>query len=884
MGRSDHSSSSEWAQEALEHFLEQTTRTDSTGVQFAQVRSNPKLAGTNGRATYRHFHKDTYHGPKQEDFLALANCYYQAASQKIASHKEQRHLQLVSKRLHEYEQNVKHRFPKNPQKMDADQLNALIQQEEKMLQQLITDFSAVVLHAEKKPINPSNLVSKGKQLRRQVQQDLITQGRPNAFHHYELPTPKSETPTERISYVTAIGTKTVPSSVRTGDHEGAPIANFVRRNYGYCKRTPDGKPIAHIEFSGITHSSYPPVDLFTEEKHYSSQKKVNKMVNQFVARTQASPLDRDLLIRRRAQQGVEKVLQELAQKAIAEGSTEQPLTLHLTTLSLVTPIIGTKTERLIRPTLSEERQLTEVMIALKMCQARGIITIEGPDGQPIDVRLDSTHINMPVNLGTKKKPYSIATQSTAHQYSNARGFFEYCQQAQEYFDTNNSPPNPLIPQGPLSRCLSPKLSQQNLKKERELRESLEKKYLHLYKIQEQIESCTPNEKKNLEKQYYNCLQEIRKTEKQHKNVCKLLNNEHKSSFIKNQKQADQELRVLEEQTKGLPSDDPKKQMVDTCRLLFDSQKIYVNSLHKTAENAYEFQCRYLLANERMGRVVEWFCKSAEDRAARTGEKVEETLVFHQHYDRFPSTPADQALINRTISPHVHNSSVNKEITNHNDPGARGLQVGSVFGSRHLSLSKIDKPMSRLAKHVYKIKDCMPSPTLLARLNEKKSPTPLLVRPSTADQSRIMHPCSLEFFKKSLEKSIQFDVQFDTTQCRIQTNNSNQTVKLYDASQILFTAHKMDTQTTITFPSTHTQEKALYLAVKSLDSPITVSSQSLDDIETIIALAKNLHKECQMNEKTQAYLADCCNRGILSRDTHPNISDALSSDVFRARPS
>lgn len=884
MGNSDHSSSSEWAQEALEHFLEQSIRSDSTGVQYTQVQSNPKLAGTNGEAIYRHFNENTYHGPKQEDFLALANSYYQAARQEIASHHQQRHLQLLSKRFHEYEQSIKHRFPKNPQKMDADQLNALIEQEGKYLQQLITDFSAVALHADKKPIAPSALVKKGKQLRKYVQEDLITQGRPNVFHHYELPTPESETPTERISYATTVGTKTIPSSVRTGDHEGAPIANFVRRSYGYCQRSPDGKPVTHVQFSGVTHSSYPPVDLFTEKKHYSSQKIVNKMINQLVARTQASPLERDLLIRRRAQQGVEKVLQELAKKAIAEGSREQPLTLHLTTLSLVTPIIGVKTERLIRPSLSEERQLRETMIALKTCQARGVITIEGPNGQPIDVRLESTHINMPVNLGTKKKPYSAATQSTAHQYSNARGFFEYCQHAREYFNTNNSPPNPVISEGPLSRCLSHEPSQQNLDKEMVLRERLQRSYLHLYETQEEIENCSPDEKQTLEKKYKDCLREIKKIEQQHKAICQLLNKEHKVNFLKNQQQAAQELRTLEEQTKGLPPDDPKKQMVDTCRLLFDSQQIYVNSLYMTAENAYEFQARYLLANDRMGRVVEWFCKSAEDRAGRTGEKIEEALVFHQHYGRFPSTSADQVLINKIISPKVHNNSVNKEITNHNDPGARGLQVGSPFGSKHLSLNKIDKPMSRLAKRVYQIKDRQPSPALLSRLNEKKSPTPLLIRPSTTDRSTITHPYSLDRFKYSLTTAIQADVQFDTTECRIQTNESNKTVKLYDNSQLLFTAHKADARTTVTFPSASTQEKALYLAVKSMASPITVSSRSLDDIETIIASAKHLNKEYQLNERTQAYLSSCDNSGILSRDTHPNISEVLSSDLFRARPS
>lgn len=91
------------------------------------------------------------------------------------------------------------------------------------------------------------------------------------------------------------------------------------------------------------------------------------------------------------------------------------------------------------------------MLALNTCQAREFIEVQDKVGATVKVKLNVSHINMPVNIGTTRKPYSIATQNESHQYSNARGIFEYAQNIKNFL----SDADPTLIQGPLRECLIP---------------------------------------------------------------------------------------------------------------------------------------------------------------------------------------------------------------------------------------------------------------------------------------------------------------------------------------------------------------------------------------------------------------------------------------------
>jgi hypothetical protein len=859
-----HPSTPEWADDALrllraEENNPELSDTNSTGVKIVQGRTTGTLAGnrapdTGPNLVFRKFKPGVHNGPKKEDFTTLANTYYEAAVaelrktlanepeklEKLLKILENRH-NMFLKRLENptgiaIDADMEELRQKKPEKYKAilerhgDFAPRIIQTGD-LLKELNANFMAVLLHAEGQEITTNNLDKKMKEVRVNVKKQIEERGRANSIHLYEVldhtnPTIKSN----RISTAVTIGNTTVPSHIRDGSNKEMAVSNFVRRSYGSVS----SEDKASIGFTGLTHSSYPPINLFGKN------------------RISGVSIENEIKIRAIAIKGVEQVLLELAKQEMQTKGKTSPIKIQLTSLSLITAAIKLR-QRAARPGETESKQLEEIIIALGMCQARSPLELM-LDSQKIRIEVDITQMNMPTNIGKSAlegivlPSYGDASKpedwgDASQKYSRARGFVDYCNNFSNYLGVQQSQNNQL------SAILSS--SSSNNQEENEKRKEIQNEYKTLYDHQSFLQGDSSKNNEKLYKKklnlYKDCLKKIQKLEGEHKDICIKLIERNKGNFDANKKTSfAQELETLENKS---PRDANMKDYVDNCRLMFDTQKIYHEGLYRNPENAYEFQARYLLLNYRMGRHVEWFCKSAEDRTGRLGEKIEELLTFHELYGRFPrmGDQNDNDLI-KQISISVHLGSVNRQVTDDNDPGALGIQVEDEFGAEHLYMSKTDKKMGNLAKDVCTLHRpentiqkkldlgaaVPPSPEVLNELSPTEKPKNwLAARFSGVEKnygagalsaSDTTHSQAMQFSnkKRTRENTETFEHVF----------NENFTVD--DAGQVLDDCD---------------------------DDTLELSSDSIQDIENILTAAENSDKSIVLDDQTKQFLDDKQKEGV-----------------------
>lgn len=145
-----------------------------------------------------------------------------------------------------------------------------------------------------------------------------------------------------------------------------------------------------------------------------------------------------------------------------------------------------------------------------------------------------------------------------------------------------------------------------------------------------------------------------------------------------------------------------QQQSDIIKLNGDAVEIHRKKMYNQWKHRNDFQRNYLLTNYMIGRNVDFFCKSAEDRTGRVNNKIEEALIFKEKFGRFPgyNEPNDDAELAK-IARKVHYGSASRDTTGANNPGARGLQI---VDDPHLEASKLghlDDNMGKLAKGMYK---------------------------------------------------------------------------------------------------------------------------------------------------------------------------------------
>ncbi len=109
-----------------------------------------------------------------------------------------------------------------------------------------------------------------------------------------------------------------------------------------------------------------------------------------------------------------------------------------------------------------------------------------------------------------------------------------------------------------------------------------------------------------------------------------------------------------------------------------AEQCYFNRYNTSPDAVYDFHINYLLANHSFDKLLEFFCKSAEDRTGALRVKLLAHMMFneiHQYPPDLQRAPDKQQLLE--YMKFALELSASLENTKHNSE-ARGLQVKEMF--------------------------------------------------------------------------------------------------------------------------------------------------------------------------------------------------------------
>lgn len=482
----------------------------------------------------------------------------------------------------------------------------------------------------------------------------IEKGRLDFINYYPVPTPG----VMRVSAQRVIGDHIIPSTKR----DDAKLPNFVEITVGYLK---DKGLIT--QFKGYRHSSFVPI--FIDDK--------------FKRRQYTSAIAKELFA-------------ELAKNKTA--NKEGVIELSLASLMLLTPV-GKRTEPIgwtSRWREKEYRQLKESYDALMMYNGR-TIEIMGQDGLPIKVKPMINAINTPANpLGVFLSKIRIHSKVRLHSSLeagiNAQGMNQFICDAEKHLRTLNVDLN--------LNWTSNKKTTALVHKIEPLKDALRGEYakLDLYLNEGNKEKYTAQQKI------------VRNQEKKIFTLEKKLIGVRRKLFKLHQYDIKDHLQTLESSVPSVEN--------DKIRLF---QQLYYQSLAMYMKGKIEpmqLGARYLLANESMGKSVDFYCKSGEDRTGRMQNLVEELCEFARQNNRYPSysfkhhdIKKDDRLTQQKIATYVSEFSVSRDINGQNVHGARGLQIGTKLGPFYHRINEglpnaSGNTLATLAKEVYNVRNVL----------------------------------------------------------------------------------------------------------------------------------------------------------------------------------
>lgn len=623
-------------------------------------------AGTNGKLEVRVFNKDSYNGPQTDDFLRRAESLHNTAlslippeTDKTTEEQKEQNKQIKGKLEEIYEElklNIKQQAGIDPTQINVKKGEGVEYFKEKhnVALKLLHQFNIDNIKA----LNEGKDYSLVKELGRleKAETDVVaTTGRSNLIHIYGV---EGKPPQTRISTSETKGGYTHPSSKRDEPN----LSNFLKVSSGYVEENGNAK----IEFSGYRHSSYPPIKIIGNDIKTKMER------------------------REGATKSVEQMLQTIAQDMIAKDpslldmsknppSWKQPFDINLSTMMLLSPILKDQT---FMGGDSEMRQVKDTLIALNIYNNQKEVPLKiKVNGIEVDITVNPklTQMNMPSNVMLKFQSGILGGKFNDD--INNKGFYEYHKNFMAFIQTEGS--NPDFKKIFETNKIDAELD--NLIKEKS--SVITDLYAKLGALQKDPANA---------KEYEKTLKDIRSKEKELNKIYK--------EFINKQKEiwTPEKIKAARDDIEKALEKDPDNKSLQVAQLYLDSAEIYYSNAHKLPENGHQFQTRYLIANDKMGKNVEFFCKSGEDRTGRANNHIEEFLAFRKENGHFPKF-GNKENLNRLeeISHDVHNGAVSKEITDQNAPGAKGLQQGSSFGSNAvLLLGEFDKMMATMAKGAY----------------------------------------------------------------------------------------------------------------------------------------------------------------------------------------
>lgn len=649
------------------------------------------LLGTNNDFFIREFTKNSYNGPKTEDLLNRAKAFLETAKlrahdlshiedkQAFATWLEAQYNQVAAQILESCTIGTSD---------NTDEVYSKIKQASDFLRQYLVNLTVATDPAlENVEEAPEKAI---KAFLEDEAKWLSAQGRPNFIHKYSVDSWFSPDTYQRVSAQEIMGKQINSSVVR----DQKSLSNFVKTSCGSI----DASGQYHLDFFAYRHSSYPPIKIKGTGKT-------------------------DTLIERcdGAAKAARQMITTLAEQAYTQDhNPDQPLEIALSSMMLLSPswLLDGGRE-------NESKQVDESYLATRMLHNRVItVTINTEDGpRDIKVKPNINTMNAPAN--SKATPLLTYRKDTINQ----QGIYEFTQNALSAMHNTIAKPS-VMPTAQAQASLREihqlmtnisdfyQYDVGVLKAEQKLAtrlasSKLESLYEQLEAVQQRYCDLTdPVNKKAYAREFKRLRHKIKRKERGLKHAYHRVNNARQHVRLTH---AAADITRLNAATSALLTDPSLANWFNTdagrqCRdqlslspLFFAATDIYQSQLHLSTEHAHDFQARFVIANYLMGRNVEFFCKSGEDRTGRLNNYIEEFFIHRDKMGVFPGL--DQQSINNlnTIAPLVHEFSVSREITHWNAYGARGLQQDSDSSYKrrlrvnaHINV-KVDNLLAKLGK-------------------------------------------------------------------------------------------------------------------------------------------------------------------------------------------
>jgi hypothetical protein len=507
-----------------------------------------------------------------------------------------------------------------------------------------------------------------------------------------------------------LGNQTLPSTERRGNYK-TKLSNHVRDGSGHFD-----DDVPHVDVTIDGHSSYPAIG----EK--------NEAVRRYISYSAAE----------------EKVAQLVSDMVNADPSISNNITIPFSTMIMISPILGKKTNELTLSLVgkskleSEHAQLADTAYALNMLRTRSPITITVKDKnnleRTVNVTVDVSYMNVPVN----KAGFNFPSTKLQNKINN-RGFYEFSQNISSMAAPQEIPSGIPIRLKKLNEILDISQDPYILPS---TQKALADKYSDLNFIMKTIhdidKSDKPNqkEKSNLYLKYNSVRKDVHKLEAQLNGQFARITELKRQQYSRNSELFNAAKIAIRAELSDIHNKlknnrlggEEKNNLINSRDYLLTqdrflkAQQLFYSKEYLTKDKAYQFNINFLLANEGAGRPIEAFCKSAEDRTGWLRTSLLGHIAYSQEYGFDPDlTDKDQkAKYDSLFAAPAHELSASIENTDANS-GARGMQVSDQEIGHDFAKVDIDKGMAGLAKKVNKN---LPEPSLKSSLTlpatEKKA--------------------------------------------------------------------------------------------------------------------------------------------------------------------
>lgn len=622
--------------------------------------------GQKHKLKIRVFNKESYNGPRLEDFLKRLDAIYNTAISEIDNNDKLTNKEELKKNLTYYKELTAKKL-KEECEIEAIPLQDLVKKEEEVIakiEQAAEHLQFFIAHALPIVYPKSTLDEAVKLFQHAEAQWTAKQGRPDFINVYQLGQ------MTRISTQRVVGDKIIPSTKRD---EGK-LANFVQVSTGSV----NSKGESQIDFTGYRHSSYPPI----------------KVKDKIERRAMACEAVKDMLS--------ELARKELEGRDPSEFGINNPLVINLSSMALLSPIKGDKS---FMKEESEHRQLKESQYALMMYNQRPLELII--NGKKVIVKPQINLMNDPANLhGLKLKQinqslnkvwHKLGVSSDLDETINTKGMHSFIGDATHHIhdeiekikrnkllDNDKSATEIISLYEKINKAYAESKGLQTAQKK--LNQLLEKDELtSAYKDLEEKQKAYLKDKSSAnESMYHAQVQKVRKIENKLHKAYKAVEHEREKIWLGNK----QNLSELQNQLIAYLGDEKNRQKMESgegksLKKFFQFMQLYHQAealYYSKNDQPHEFPSRYLLVNQLMGKSVDWFCKSGEDRTGRLNNFIEELCGFSAQKGYFPRYDFGKNRIltedreeQQELAKTVVEFSVSRDICDENAHGARGLQ-------------------------------------------------------------------------------------------------------------------------------------------------------------------------------------------------------------------